>query len=249
MDIQEQVAAASKRLDELEEALKARRDELNRALGVVRQTKIYLAKAGDFANIAEALHVPELGPPVYDAIEKIAAILVNTPVLELQEKKQDKAPTQVKSVTRSRPEAGKKQKKERRKSEKQFGISPIAVRIIKAAFISSREVPTTLEQALELTFGQKWQEETVQVMKGPGRIDKVPISQDLSLNGQSSIKKLLGEAVNRLELIESNAKLFGYKGPTKALRSLYDSLIRQDAKPGSIRTAMTQWGILNSEAA
>lgn len=132
---------------------------------------------------------------------------------------------------------GKKVRKTR-----SFGCWPTSMTILKRSFAPGTPPPASLEEALERTYGQDWQQETFDTLVKPGAGSiKISFANDLTRGVRSQVRRCLGQTMSRLYAI----KIGNVPGGKKVMGSLAKTFQDIDVPKNweTIVSTVRQWGI------
>ncbi len=123
--------------------------------------------------------------------------------------------------------------------EKFLGVSPIAGRIIAAVFLNEGEYPTTIEEALKITYGEDWETQTITKLSGKNIRDKRTFVVDIAAGEDSVLRKTLMSTFIAMYQVSSKTNK---KKPNATLTNLM-SKIDFEKRNAAIVSTFYSWGI------
>lgn len=143
------------------------------------------------------------------------------------------------------PEEPTTPKRRRTKQHLGTGVAPIAVRILRAAFAGER-VPQNLQEALEMTYGDKLNDVRVNRLEGRGRaIRQISAVEDIRYP-RGFVRTCLGRAGRSLRHVYRAQQAGADVEVSPMLRNLAHQ-IRLNERAGEVFGALRSWGVLENE--
>lgn len=203
----DQAEEVYRQLDIQDGEITAERDLLNAALKHLRESKLRLKAAIKAARQSKAIKVPNASSIILEAAAHVVRLseesynnVAQTRLTGITPQPQAAEPQSVKpaqpvnvKTMESRTKTGTGKKVEPK--EKAEGVTPTGGAVILAA-INQTVLPPTLEDGLQVAFGDKWSDHMIPIPGGPNRIDSRKIGETIGKDGYT--RKIIAQAALRL---------------------------------------------------